>query len=246
MAAMRDLPFPFVLICLVFIRGYCPLPTTSEVPGIHPTRPFREREALSKAFEISPEDYSVDEDDETVTTILPSIRSPDGGGFQRCDYKPCSENQTPCSEMRAATGCLCPGFTLNNVPPEAPRLISVSWNGTEVVLHWCAPNSDVNKYVVTVGGRDRKTFGQEQRRGTLGDIDNIAEVCVIAVNDAGESPASCLMYQPTDNSLALKAGLIGGALGFLLLLLLAVLLWRHKRQRKQEASISMHNTPETQ
>uniref|UniRef100_A0A3Q1CAI0 Fibronectin type-III domain-containing protein n=2 Tax=Amphiprion ocellaris TaxID=80972 RepID=A0A3Q1CAI0_AMPOC len=241
---MRDLPFPFVLMCLVFIRGYCPLPTTSELPGIHPTRPFRPREVSSEAHVLYPEDYK--DYDETVTTILPNIGSPDGGSFQRCDYNPCSENQTPCPEMVAATSCLCPGFTLNNAPPEVPSLTSVSWNGTEVVLRWCAPYSYVTEYVVTVGGRDRKTFGTEQRSGSLGDIDNIAEVCVIAVNDAGDSPASCMMYRPTDNSLALKAGLIGGALGLLLLLLLAVLLWRHKRQQKQEASISMHNTPETQ
>lgn len=240
MAARRDLPFPFVLICLVFIRGYCPLPTSSQVPGIHPTRPLRPRGVSVEAHALSSEDDYVYDD----TTISPDIVRPDGG--VRCDYSPCSEHQTPCAELAAATGCLCPGFTLHNVAPGEPDLRSVSWNRSEVVVRWCAPYSFVTKYVVTVGGQDRKTFGKEQRSGSLGDIDNIAKVCVIAVNEAGNSPESCMMYQPTDNSLPLKAGLIGGALGFLLLLLLAVLLWRHKRQRKQEASISMHNTAETQ
>uniref|UniRef100_A0A3Q1FA65 Uncharacterized protein n=1 Tax=Acanthochromis polyacanthus TaxID=80966 RepID=A0A3Q1FA65_9TELE len=150
-------------MCLVFIRGFCPLPTTSEVPGIHPTRSFRPSEVSSEAHVLSLEDYSDYDRDETVTTILPNMGRPDGGSFQRCDYKPCSENQTPCPEMAAATGCLCPGFTLNNAPPEAPTLRSVSWNGTEVVLRWCAPFSYVTGYAVTVGGQDRKTFGKEKR-----------------------------------------------------------------------------------
>ncbi|XP_008274431.1 leucine-rich repeat neuronal protein 4 [Stegastes partitus] len=244
MAAMRDLPFPFVLICLVFIRGYCPLPTTSQVTEMNPTGPVRSRGVSPEAHVLPPEDYY--EGEETTTPIVPDRRSPDGGTSERCDYNPCSENQTPCAELAAATNCLCPGLPSHDDPPETPSLRSVSWNGSEVVLHWCAPNSHVTEYVVTVGGQDRKTFGKEQRSGALGDINNIAEVCVVAVNDAGNSDGSCMMYRPVDNSLPLKAGLIGGALGFLLLLLLAVLLWRRKRQRKQEASISMHNTAGTQ
>lgn len=84
-----------------------------------------------------------------------------------------------------------------------------------------------------------------RRSSGLGNIGYNTEVCVFAMNDAGQRE-SCTTYQPKDKSLPLKAGLIGGALGFLLLLLLAVLLWRHKRQRKQEASISMHDTAEAQ
>lgn len=184
--------------------------------------------------------------DDPVTTIVPKMVPSVGGPLQRCDYNPCLETQVPCAVLSKSTGCLCPGFTLNNMVPDAPSLKSVSWNGSEVVVRWCAPYSYVSAYVVTVGGQERKRFGKDQRSGGVDNIDHIAEVCVIAVNDAGEK-GSCMMYQPRDNSLPLKAGLIGGALGFLLLLLLAVLLWRHRRQRRQqEAGIFMHDTAEAQ
>ncbi len=189
------------------------------------------------------DDY--DEDD-TFTSELPKTASPFVGPPKRCDYNPCLETQIPCTKLSASTGCLCPGFTLRTEAPEAPNLNSVSWNGSEVVVRWCAPYSYVTGYIVTIGGRERYMFGTDRRSGGVGDIAHISEVCVAAMNDVGESNGSCMMYQPRDNSLPLKAGLIGGALGFLLLLLLAVLLWRHKRQRKQQASISMHDTAETQ
>ncbi|XP_051258057.1 leucine-rich repeat neuronal protein 4 [Dicentrarchus labrax] len=245
MPASRDLPLPLVILCLVLIRGYSPLPTTG-VTGTDPMGPQRPRGSLTEALMLASDDYSIYED--TVTTILPNRVSPNKGTLNKCDYNSCRESQIPCAELRASTGCLCPGFTLHNVAPEAPEVKSVSWNGSEVVIHWCAPHSVVTGYIVTIGGQERQKFGMDKRSGGVGNIDNISEVCVLAVNDAGTSGTSCKMYQSNSshNSLTLTAGLIGGALGFLLLLLLAVLLWRHKRQRKQQASISMHDTAETQ
>ncbi len=241
MAARRDLPVPLVIVCLVLIRGCSPLPSASRVAGTNPTTPLGPR-GLST---VLPPDY-YDDDDGAVTPELPKLVPPVGETPDRCDYNPCLEGQTPCTDLAASTGCLCPGFTLYDVAPDAPNLKSVSWNGSEVVLQWCAPYSYITAFIVTVGGQERQKFGKNQRSGGVGDIDHISNVCVVAVNDAGESDESCMMYQPRDNSLPLKAGLIGGALGFLLLLLLAVLLWRHKRQRKQGASISMQDTAETQ
>ncbi|XP_022618348.1 LRRN4 C-terminal-like protein [Seriola dumerili] len=223
MAISSAFPFPLVIVCLLFIRGYSPLPTTSGVTGT-----------------ISPrEDYDQLED---PTPISPIKGSPSERISQRCKYDPCLEGHVSCAVLAVSTRCLCPGSTLHDVTPEAPSLRSVSWNGSQVVIKWCAPYSYVTGYVVTVKGQEWQKFGKAQRSGTLGDIEHIAKVCVVAVNDIGPSNGSCMMYHPRDTSLPLKAGLIGGALGFLLLLLLAVLLWRHQRQRKQEASISMHDT----
>ncbi|XP_041808531.1 leucine-rich repeat neuronal protein 4 [Chelmon rostratus] len=238
MAASRDFVFPLVIVCLLLIRGCAPLPT------MNPTRPLGSYEFSAGALVLTSEDYS--QYDDTVAPISSNTVPPHGGTVKRCDYNPCLESQIPCAELAASTGCLCPGFTPHNVAPEAPTLKSVSWNGSEVVIGWCAPYSFVTGYIVTIGGQDKQKFGKNQRAGGVGDIDHISEVCVAAVNDAGESKGSCMMYQPRDNSLPLKAGLIGGALGFLLLLLLAVLLWRHKRQRKQQAGISMHDAAGTQ
>ena len=203
-----------------------------------PTRPLTPRGFSPEDDVLPPDDYY---DDTTLTEITLSTVSPNTGTPGKCKYKPCVDNQIPCP-----AGCLCPGFTPYNVVPEAPSLISVSWNGSQVEIQWCAPYSYVTGYSVTVGGEERRRFRKEQRRGGLGDIDHISMVCVVAVNDAGDSKGACSMYRPRDSSVAVKAGLIGGALGFLLLLLLGVLLWRHKRQRKQEASCSMHDTSETQ
>ncbi|KAM7397903.1 hypothetical protein PAMA_005982 [Pampus argenteus] len=226
MTACRDLSFPLVIVCLVFIRGYTPMPTTADVVGTTTT-------------DYDDTGYSYE-----YTTFHENMH-PNTGTPQRCDYSTCHENQPSCAELAASTGCLCPGLTLHNVIPLAPKLKTVSWNGSEVIVQWCAPYSYVTAYIVTVGEKGKWEFKKNQRRGAVGDIKHIADVCVVAVNDAGDSEKSCMAYHPKDNSLPLKAGLIGGALGFLLLLLLAVLLWRHKRQRKQDASISMHDTAET-
>ncbi|XP_068600436.1 leucine-rich repeat neuronal protein 4, partial [Brachionichthys hirsutus] len=164
--------------------------------------------------------------------------------LQQCDYNPCLETQTPCAKLAAATNCLCPGFTLHNEAPEAPKLKSASWNGSEVVISWCAPYSYVTSYIATAGGKERQKFGRDRRSGGVGHVGHASEVCVVAANDFGESKGSCLTYQPRDNSLPLKAGLIGGALGVLLLLSLVVLLWRRKGQRKRQESIAMHNAAE--
>lgn len=239
MAASRDLPFPLLIVCLLLIRGSSPLPTPSGDTG---TTPLRPRGPSTAAPGRSPDYYSEYED---TVTLLPDTTAPVGEPAERCVYDPCLEGQTPCSELSDSSHCLCPGLTLPNEAPHAPTLKSVSWNGSEVVVRWCEPYSYVTAYVVTIGGKERQTFGKTRRSGGVGNIDHVSEVCVLAVNNAGEK-GSCMMYQPRDDSLPLKAGLIGGALGFLLLLLLAVLLWRHKRQRKQQASISMHDTVETQ
>lgn len=228
MAASTGLPIPLTFACLVFIRGFSSLPTTST------------RKYLVQTLE----DYSQYEDDST--TVSPGTWTPHGGSLKLCDYKPCLENQVPCAELAASTRCLCPGFTLHNEVPDEPDLRSVSWNGSEVVVQWCAPNSYVTAYHVTVGGQDRTRFGKDRRRGSVGTIEDVSEVCLVAVNDAGASRPSCQMYQHRASRLSLRAGLIGGALGLLLLTSLLVLLWRHKRQRKEEASISMQDTAERQ
>lgn len=237
MASCRDLPFLLALVCLVLVRGLSPLPTSSGV--IRSPLGFSTEDPFSTSEDYSEETYP-------VSTELPDVAPPTGGPPKRCDYNPCLENQVPCDKLAAAYRCLCPGSTLQNEAPLAPRLESVSWNGSEVVIKWCAPYSYVTGYLATVGEVERKRFGKAQRTGGLGNVEHISKVCVAAVNNAGVSKASCQMYQTPDSSLPLKAGLIGGALGLLLLLLLVVLLWRHKRQRKQQAGISMHNTAGTQ
>lgn len=241
MAAIWEFRFPLVIVCLVSIRGLCPLPATAQVPGTHPTRPFKPRGSPSKAPGLPPDDYYEDE----LTSIVPKVVSPEARTLQRCEFSLCVENQTPCPELAASTGCLCPGFTLHDTAPHMPDLTSVLWNGSDVVLHWCAPYSYVTGFFVTVGGQQKQIFGKGQRSGSLGYVDHVSQVCLFAANEAGDSDGACKTYHPRSRSLPLTAGLVGGALGLLLLVLLAVLLWRHRKQRKQEASISAHNAVES-
>ncbi|KAM9846965.1 LRRN4 C-terminal-like protein [Aulostomus maculatus] len=239
MAASRDLPFPLMITCLLLIGGLPP--TSSRATGTDTVRLLRPR-GFTPDTQVLPSDDYYDSED-PVTTVPPKKSN---GPSKRCNYDPCLDNEPSCQQLGVFTGCLCPGSTLSLDAPEPPHLKTVSWNGSEVVIHWCAPYSYVKAYIVTVGGKEWQRFSSKRRRGGVGDIEPITEVCVIAVNNAGASDGSCMMYQPRDNNLPLTAGLIGGALGLLLLLSLAVLLWRHKRQRKLEASISMRDTAESQ
>ncbi|KAM4546380.1 LRRN4 C-terminal-like protein [Fundulus diaphanus] len=218
---MRNHPLPLVFVCLLSIRGHCPLPSASAGTGMPPNGPI-----------LPTEDYDLLE--ETVTTVAPVRQSTHAGPLQRCDYNPCREKQTVCEDLAASSGCLCPGFTLHDQRPEPPKLSSVSWNGSAVVVRWCAPNSYVKNYVVTIGGEEMPLLADDSRSAALEQIDHKAEVCVTALNNAGGSERSCMQYQPSNSSLPLTAGLIGGALGLLLLILLVALLCRRRRLKKQE------------
>lgn len=232
MAGLWDLPLPLMMMMICLFRTLNSLPTTSQPPEFDNLDAVTLLGSPTEGYVHVPEDYGYMDDATTssVPIIIPTN--------ERCDYKPCLDDQPSCYELSVTTGCLCPGFTLNKIAPEAPSLGPVAWNGSEVIVKWCEPLSYVSEYVVTVGGQEKYRFSREKRSGSIGQVDNIAQVCVSAVNEAGESAASCVMYQPEDRSLPLTVGLIGGALGLLLVLLLGVLVWRRRKQRKQEADIS--------
>ncbi|KAM6970023.1 leucine-rich repeat neuronal protein 4 [Aplochiton taeniatus] len=231
--------FALVVLILAAFKDFLSLATPSPVdqPDPNNTLPLRPR-ALD---ELPPDDYYEDLYG-TATTSQPYVVPQASREPQQCDYDVCLELQPPCAQLALSSGCLCPGVSLNREAPETPTLNRVSKQGTEVVARWCAPYSDVTYYKVTVGGQERLEVAQDQRSVPVGKIESGAEVCVVAVNDAGASTPgeeSCRIYKaPGDSSVALKAGLISGALGCLLLLLLAVLLWRHRAQRKAGPRIS--------
>ncbi|KAM9781763.1 LRRN4 C-terminal-like protein [Syngnathus typhle] len=237
MAASRHVPL--MVICLLLFSGSTTQPTTKQKPEVNRTRPLGPSEAL----EIPPDEYYDTEQD--VTTVAAAAVSTDRGTSKKCDYNPCKEDQPDCITLKNIHHCSCPGSTSHLEAPQPPLLRTAKWNGSSVVLSWCAPSSFVKAYRVTVGGIERQMFGKDRRSGGVGLIENISEVCVVALNDAGESEASCMLYQPKDRSLFLTAGLIGGALALLLLFLLALLLWRRRQQRKHQNSITVRGTAET-
>lgn len=222
MASCCDLSLPLALLCLLVIRGLS-APQASSGP---PTTidPF-----------LQPEDYSDDQYPD-VTSAPMAPHSTRTRPSERCDYNPCVENQTPCQQLAATRGCRCPGTTLAGQVPLPPELRSLSWNGSQVVVRWCAPYSNVNGYLATVGGVKRGEFGTGQRSAGLGAVDDKTEVCLYALNAAGVSEAVCRSYRYDGRGgrgLMLTLVLVGGALGLLMLLLPVILLWRRRRQRKQ-------------
>lgn len=223
---------PLVITCLVFVGGFSSLPTA----------PGRTRSLLTAPFQNT-EDYSQYED---VTPAAPLTPAPGDGAYEPCDYNPCLEDQVPCADLAAATRCLCPGLTPHTQLPDPPDLRSASWNGSEVVIRWCAPSSHVTEYRVTVGGEERGKFGKEQRSGGVGSVEDVSNVCLVAANDVGESDASCVMYQGGGGGVALKAGLVGGAVVLLLLAALLLLLWRRKGQSKERLGAATSGAADAQ
>uniref|UniRef100_A0A3B3U013 Fibronectin type-III domain-containing protein n=1 Tax=Poecilia latipinna TaxID=48699 RepID=A0A3B3U013_9TELE len=128
---MTQRPFPLVIVCLLSIRGFSTL--SSAGTGVPPRNPV-----------IPVEDY--DRLDETSTPTMTTST----GTVPWCDYHSCRENQTPCEDLAASHGCSCPGFSLPEDHPLSPSLRSVTWNGSAVVVHWCAPSSYVTSYFVTL------------------------------------------------------------------------------------------------
>ncbi|KAJ3587509.1 hypothetical protein NHX12_011106 [Muraenolepis orangiensis] len=175
----------------------------------------------------------------------PSVVTPAGRTrllHELCQYDPCQEDQPPCADLSARSGCLCPGLSGAQQTPHPPRLqglLPPSGDGEGSEVRWCAPSSVVSGYRVVVEG-DRGTaleFGAQARGGRVGPLEAGAQVCVEAVNKAGHSAASessCTHYQPPALlSSSVKAGLIGGGVALLLLVVIAMMiLWRWRARRK--------------
>ncbi|XP_044061157.1 LRRN4 C-terminal-like protein [Siniperca chuatsi] len=162
---------------------------------------------------------------------------------QLCQYNPCLENQEPCTNLSAKTGCLCPGVSGADKPPQAPR-IKVLLPVTEgddigkIEVQWCAPSSVVSGYRVVIEGNegDAKEFGDVSRRGVVRSLEVGTKVCVEAVNNAGHSTPSefsCKRYDPPKSSNGYTlAWVIGGVVLLLFLIIAAVILWKYQMRQK--------------
>ncbi|XP_067113895.1 LRRN4 C-terminal-like protein [Osmerus mordax] len=249
MAADWKPAFHMLLLLLVDLSDGSSLTTSQQVSTTHPNTSLTLRPHSNgpQPTNLNSDDYEDAYADDTVPTREPAL--PGNTDLEPCDYDPCQQDQIPCHLLSAQRDCLCPGLTSYLEVPDPPSLMVLSQEGSEVVVQWCAPSSPVSSYLVTVDEGNTKVFGQNVRRGSIGEVPQGVKVCVLALNDSGLSdPAggSCATFQPSGkSSTALKAGLIGGALGFLLLLSLALLLWRLRARRKAGTRISTHDTLET-
>lgn len=247
MAADGDRHLLLLLVLLFPVSDGSSVNTSQHASGPRPgtTLPLRPRG--NARLNLNSDDYY--DVSELETTTAPGSVPTQAGDLEPCDYDRCLDEQTPCHLLSLAHNCLCPGLSTRLEPPEPPALHSLSHNASGVVVHWCAPYSHVTSYKVTVGAGNPVEFGQRTRTGSIGEVPRGVEVCVLAVNSLGDSEpgeGSCRIFQPPeDGSVGLKIGLIGGALGLLLLLSLALLLWRLRARRKAGARISTHDTTES-
>lgn len=173
----------------------------------------------------------------TKTTILKNAP-------KLCQYDSCSEKQEPCRNISERTGCLCPGISPANMPPNAPRInallpINEGKDSGKVEIQWCAPSSEVNKYLVVIegSGENALEFQAFSRRGLVRSLETGDKVCVEAVNNAGHSIASdfsCQRYDPPKNSdHTWLVGLIGGGVALLVLLMIVlIIVWRYQMYQK--------------
>lgn len=195
----------------------------------------------------SDNDYDEDDADESHSSppeVLSSVKTTIlQRKTQLCQYNPCLENQEPCAKISERSGCLCPGISGAHVRPNSPRIkvllpISEGEHNGKVEVQWCAPSSMVSRYRVVIQGRERDAleFQAFLRRGLIGSLEAGDKVCVEAVNNAGTSiPSdfSCKRYNPPDSSdHKLLAGVIGGGIALLLLIITAVILWKYRLSQK--------------
>ncbi|XP_038142557.1 leucine-rich repeat neuronal protein 4 [Cyprinodon tularosa] len=189
-------------------------------------------------LEIDEGDY----DDGFPPEVVTSQRSPRLSSVNHCQYDPCLENQEPCESLKAKTGCMCPGKSGEDMVPHAPRIqalqpITEGENRGQIVVQWCAPNSAVSTYKVTIEGSEVTIFKENHRRALVRSLEVGTKVCVEAVNSAGTSSPtdfSCKRYErPESSDHKLLAGVIGGGVAFILILLIvAIVLCRRQMCRK--------------
>lgn len=173
--------------------------------------------------------------------VLSSMRTTLLQGAPRlCQYNPCLEEQEPCTQVSARTGCLCPGISGADVRPHAPRIhmllpVMEGEDRGKVEVQWCAPSSMVSRYRVVIQGSEGNAleFQAMSRRGLIGSLEAGTKVCVEAVNKAGRSiPSdfSCQRYEPPESSdHNMLAGIIGGGVALLVsLIIVGVILWKYQ------------------
>ncbi|XP_018421114.1 PREDICTED: LRRN4 C-terminal-like protein [Nanorana parkeri] len=119
-----------------------------------------------------------------------------------CPFDRCKHLELPCSEIQKSTGgkCSCPGISGRSILPDAPRLNVITPGQTGISVSWCSPLSTVQGYRLLYGSPE----GPLEKGPLLNQsyrffsIPNLVpgmpyRVCVVAINDAGES-----QLQPSD------------------------------------------------
>lgn len=132
-----------------------------------------------------------DDEDTTFSTPQPVPLKP-------CLYDRCEHLSPPCEEIQSKEGgnCLCPGIDGPDVKPDPPNLRQVLSGDQEVTVNWCSPSSTVYSYKILYQGPDSQMEKGPMLNATYRSYSiktllpgTQYTVCVVAINNAGESPS---------------------------------------------------------
>lgn len=142
------------------------------------------------------DDYYYDEDDDDDNKNKITVAPPEVS-LLPCPYNRCKHLEPPCEEtqIRAGGNCLCPGLRGRSFKPDSPRLGQVIPGVRGVSVNWCSPLSVVQGYKVLYKTDDGPPESGPFLNSTYRfySIENLLpdttyKVCVVAFNEAGESP----------------------------------------------------------
>ncbi|XP_040184933.1 LRRN4 C-terminal-like protein [Rana temporaria] len=207
------------------------------------------RERLLYVTSGSEEDYYDADEDATVSLPPPVSMKP-------CPFNRCEHLSPTCEEIRSKAGgnCLCPGIDGPNVKPDPPKLDQVLLADREVTVNWCSPSSTVNIYRVLYQGPDSHLekgpdLNASYRSYSITNLLPATQytVCVVAINNAGESPAEidaeedlegskrghCRILHTTNSKMSHIYIGIGVGLGVLavVMIVMGILLCNRKRRK---------------
>lgn len=142
--------------------------------------------------DIDYDNYGDDEDNsyKKHLTLPPQV------SYEACPFDRCKHLELPCSEIQKSAGskCLCPGISGRSIPPDAPPLNEVTTGQTGISVSWCSPLSTVQGYRVLYGVPEGPLekgplLNQSFRFFSISNLvpGTAYRVCVVAINDAGES-----------------------------------------------------------
>ncbi|KAM4018804.1 LRRN4 C-terminal-like protein isoform 1-T2 [Anomaloglossus baeobatrachus] len=141
-------------------------------------------------YEDDDDNYEDEDDGAEVVTETPPYSN------EACPYDRCKHLQIPCDEIQKMSGgkCLCPGISPSSVLPDSPNLKQVTPGQAGIEVNWCAPLSTVQSYRVMCGRPEEPLeegplLNQSHRFFSITNLlpGTAYRVCVVAINDAGES-----------------------------------------------------------
>ncbi|CAI9572629.1 unnamed protein product [Staurois parvus] len=167
----------------------------SSVP--QPRKITQNQKTTRERIQFITEDIDYDSyEDEEDTSYKKHFTLPPQVSYEACPFDRCKHLELPCREIQKRAGgkCLCPGISGRTISPDAPHLHVVTPGQKGISVSWCSPLSTVQGYRVLYGAPEGPLeqgplLNQSYRIFSIPNLvpGTTYRVCVVAINDAGES-----------------------------------------------------------